>query len=290
MKKVILLFLLFFTFVACSSNEDSKLSDEIEIYFINAGQGDCTFIKGPNGKNLLIDASKYGYGTDYIVPFLKSIGVDSIQYVIATHFHEDHMGGLAEVLDSLPLTRKCYDRGGSCSWWGYDAAVAGKVQAISKGDTFTVDDGITVKCYASNGNDTGMEDENSLSVAVVISFGDFDLFAGGDIESIIEDDIKDEVPEVEMYKVSHHCSSTSSSVVFMEKIRPLASVMEIGYNSYGHPHEEAYANIENVGSDIYQTGNADGEEVDGTVKVVTDGRIFTITTTNSHRDKTYEVK
>jgi competence protein ComEC len=74
-------------------------AQDLKIHHINVGQGDCTLIVSPTGKTVLIDAGNNGLGTSNVIPYLNSIGVGRVDFVVATHYHADHIGGIDEVIN-----------------------------------------------------------------------------------------------------------------------------------------------------------------------------------------------
>ncbi|MCL4538627.1 MAG: MBL fold metallo-hydrolase [Bacteroidetes bacterium] len=174
--------LLFLTSGFCSAQE-------LIIHHIDVGQGDCTFIQTP-GKTILVDAGNSGKGKSVVIPYLKSLRVSRINYVVASHYHADHIGGLDEVLDEFNVDT-VFDRGTlhpvprSRIYTSYVNAI-GKTPRVTvqSGTRFSVGSRIELRFVAADGKCEGDDptpideatersiDENSLSVAFTIAFVD----------------------------------------------------------------------------------------------------------------------
>jgi len=245
---------------------------------------------------LLFDGGNNGKGNSVINPYLSSLGVSNLTYMVASHHHADHIGGLDEVYNGTGVDSACYDRGWSyttLTYQDYANTVAPKRQTIYDGQIIDLGDGVTVRCVAVNGNgilstpyEQPPHNENDLCVALVVTCGEFDLIVAGDLGGYstssyenIETSLAAEMDEVEVYRVNHHGSSYSSNPTFLSALSPEVSVISVGSNSYGHPNQQAIDRIVALDSYIYQTelGSGgtippgSGEVVGGHVIIETDG-------------------
>lgn len=239
----------------------------LKVYYIDVGQGDSQFIVAPSGKTLLIDAGEQATGSS-VVSFIQSLGYSRIDYVMASHYHADHLGGLDVVVNALQPS-KCYDRGGSYSstqYTQYASACSGKRGTLKKGNTIDLGAGITAKVSQANYG----SDENGKSIVLKIDYGSLNLLFGGDCTSACEGTFSP--GPIEVYKVHHHGSSTSTSTSFINNIVPDVSVIEVGAgNSYGHPTAQTLNRLAGVGSDVYRTDR------DGTIPLVSaSGTAYTV--------------
>lgn len=273
-----------------------QLQSHLEIHVIDVGQGDSFLIVSPSGKKVLIDAGDTGKGASVVLPYLRNRGISALDYIIASHFHADHIGGIDEVVNGLGGMSKiliaAYDRGGSYSskaFNEYVSAIGAKRQIILPGQTIYLGSNVIIKCIASSGyTESGLmysgTDENALSVVLHLRYGHFDMYFGGDSNSLIEHHIAERAQDVDVYKVSHHGSYTSSTQILLNNIKPEVSAISVGDgNTYGHPHYETIARLININSYIYQTEmgwNAPpagkGEVSNGSFLISTDGNCYTI--------------
>lgn len=243
---------------------------------------------------MLIDAGDNRKGTNVVLPYLKGLGVTQLNYVVASHYHADHIGGIDEVINGgLSVTGLVYDRGASYhtqTYYDYVAAVGSKRTTITDGQIIDLGGGAKAKCVAVNGKDVlGASNENDLCVALVISYGHFDYFTAGDLIGVnnggytdIESSVASEVGDIEVYRVNHHGSGYSTNQYFVDTIKPEVSVFSVGDNTYGHPTQEVINRLAAANSYMYLTERGDpdrggsvppgkGEVVNGHIVITTDG-------------------
>jgi beta-lactamase superfamily II metal-dependent hydrolase len=276
----------------------------LEIHCLNVGQGDCTLIISPTGGSLLFDAGENGNGSSVVVPYIQSLGLTALDYVCASHYHSDHIGGIDEVVNNLGIDSirvAVYDRGWSYvtqSYQDYASAVASKRTTITDGQVIDLGGGVTINCVAVNGNGIlsppfdDQYDENDLCVALVLEYLDFRLFVAGDLSGVnssyyndIETSVAPEVGSVNVYRVDHHGSLSNSNVNLVSTLLPEVSVISLGDgNPYGHPQQDILDRLVTYGSYIYQTelgtggtippGN--GEVVDDHVVIEVEADYYTV--------------
>jgi beta-lactamase superfamily II metal-dependent hydrolase len=262
----------------------------LEIHCIDVDQGDCTLILSPTGKTILVDAG-YHYYADEIDLYLDNLGIGYFNYIVATHYHADHIGAISKLLDDYGyvLLDSVYDRG-----WEYctatyedyyEPAVRDRRATITDGEVIDLGGGTLVRCCGLNGKGKlsppyidrdcpggGDDDENDFSIALVVSHNNFDFFVAGDLSgynttyySNIEDTVGVAAGDVEVYQVNHHGSRYSSNPTFLSLIDPEVSVISVGEgNPYGHPDPEALQRLQAT-SEVYRT------DWDGDVVIITDG-------------------
>lgn len=231
-------------------------SQNLKIYHIDVDQADATLFITPNGSTLLVDAGKNGHGVR-IKKILQSEGINRIDHFVNTHYHEDHYGGIDDLaLDPEISVGMAYDRGDKSylpsskldekTYKDYQAAIGHRAIPIAPGTQIPVDSGISVTCisrggvvFGETGSDTGSH-ENDMSLSLLIRYGSFTYFVGGDIEAHTENKIaeRDLVLDVDMYQANHHGSHTSSSLNFMQDLNPRVIIISNGSNeSYYHPRK-----------------------------------------------------
>ncbi len=259
-----------------SDNTNPQLSLTVSFINIRGSIGDATLITVSQGENtlksILIDAGDWSQAESYVVPYISSIGLSRINFVIATHYHSDHIGGIPVVVSTFTVD-SVLDRGYSYDSQPYRIyynSVQNKRRAIQRGDTLWLAESSFVACVAVNGNGIVPDPrdslhENDLSAAFHIKFGKFDLFVGGDLTGggngtyDIESSIANDVGRIEVYKVNHHGSATSSNPNFLERTRPKVSVISVG-NYRGLPDPDVCDRLRTYG-ELYIT------KIDGTVEV-----------------------
>jgi beta-lactamase superfamily II metal-dependent hydrolase len=243
-------------------------AQNLEIHYIDVGWGGSVFIKGPTGITVLLEAGNTGLGTQYVVPYLKSIGVqpaNGIDYVIGGHQHCDHIGGLDEVIQAgYNIHIKQYYNGStyssSCAdGWNTASAgtTAGAPIAMPVGTVIALGNGATLTCIARNGSIIGggsvaVTDENDRSIALLIKYGGFDYIwasdlGGGpdactgrgtaqlDVESSVINAISPggafpliSAGGVDLMHVNHHGSESSSNPTYFNKVKPAVSIIGVG--------------------------------------------------------------
>lgn len=291
---------------------------DLNIYHIDVGQGDATLIVGPSGRTLLIDGGNTGRGRDRVLPLLDSLSIDQLDYVIASHYDADHIGGIDEVIDGIEgVSEAVFDRGDppvpptTVAYRDYVAAAGRKRKTITPGTNLDLGPGIEARCVAVNGKVAGRRsrpsgklDENGCSVALLIRHGKFDYFTGGDltgggrsgarITADVESIVTRAVGNVDVLRLSHHGSTTSSNATFLNGLRPEVAVISVGTGgvnlTYRHPSRDVLDRLHAVAGleTVFQTnrGNTRGglrrrdrelvEVVDGTIVVSTDGSAYVI--------------
>lgn len=224
--------------------DGTRIDSEFSVHFINVGQGDCTLIKTPDG-NMLIDAGENGYEKT-VLDYLEAQGVDSLKYLVATHPHSDHIGGVAEVLDAVPTENIIMPRlskNNTPTTTTYEKMLTAiknsgaKVIAAKPGNEYSFGDAeFTVLAPFEQD-----ENLNNMSVVLKLSYSGYSFIFSGDAEKEVENQILKAGYDIsaDVYKGAHHGSSTSNSKKFVRAINPTYAVLsyEEG-NSYGHPHKE----------------------------------------------------
>jgi len=277
--------------IALSVAPNVRGADTLYIYCLDVGQGDATLIVSPTGQTMLVDAGNNGEGEDKVLPLLDSLNITSLDYIVATHYHADHIGGVDEVVNGLSIDSIgiVYDRGWSYTtqtYYDYANAVGPIRTTIQDSQVIDLGGGAEVTCVSVNGNavlDTPFtqppHNENDLCVALKLEYGEFDFFVAGDLSGAttsdytdIETSVAPEVGRIEVYHVDHHASKYNSNQCFVDSLRPKVSIISVGENPYGHPTQEVIQRLEAVPSVIYQTEDGDGNVVDGdiTIKVCLD--------------------
>lgn len=248
--------------------------------FLDVGQAESTLITTPNNEYILVDTATPA-GGDSVVKYLKTAGVEEIDYLILSHPHNDHIGGAVDVLENFDVRCVIMPNAATNSSTFdklYSALSEEKEQSGCKiysaipGDIYNLND-CTIKIHGPIECD---EDElNNCSVVFTFEYGEFVSLFSGDAESVAEQLVIESGADIscDLLKVGHHGSSTSSSDNFIGKAEPSVAVISCGKNNtYGHPHSETIAKLKNIGAEIYVTAE------DGTVSVFTDGNKYSVET------------
>ena len=256
---------------ALSNNVDEKVS----VHYIDVGQGDSIFIQSGNS-TMLIDAGENDKG-DQVVAYLKSQGVEQLDYVIGTHPHSDHIGGLDTVINNFPVKQVMLPKVTHTTKTYEDVLKAVQKQGLkvtvpNVGDTYQLGElGITV---ISPGEDYG-DEPNNWSLGVVAKYKEVSFLMSGDAEVDAEQWMVEHNNDISatVLKLSHHGSSTSSSQQFLDAVNPQYVIISLGKdNKYGHPHKEVMERLEKMNVPIYRTDTM------GTIVVSTDGENISIQT------------
>lgn len=246
---------------------------EMKVHFIDVGQGDSIFIQSPNGKTMLIDGGTKAAGAT-VVAYLQSLKINKIDYVVATHPDADHIGGLIDVVNTFAVG-EFIDSGKVHTTATYEqllTAVANKGIKYTEpkpGDLITLDSLLKTQVLHA---DASASDNNEASIVLKVTYNKVPFLFMGDAGVKLESDIAAKYDvSATILKAGHHGSSTSSSLAFLQKVKPAATILSYGKdNDYGHPHDEVIANLKAVGSKAYSTAEA------GMVIVTTDGNQYSI--------------
>lgn len=254
---------------------DEDFSDNtalLQVYVIDCGQGDSIFAVFPSGETMLVDGSMQSDAKS-VTEFLDAFGISAIDYVVATHPHEDHIGGLDDCLQKYKVgqifmpaiehTTASFER-------LLDAIEGQNLQIdVPKAGEYIIgsaDTEFSVQCLAPNSEE--YEEMNNYSIVLRILYGDRAILLTGDAEAFSEEEMLDAGYELsaDVLKLGHHGSSTSSSKDFITAVAPTYAIASCGKdNDYGHPHREIRAMAEKLGWIFYRT------DTDGTVAILTDG-------------------
>ncbi|MDY5478693.1 MAG: MBL fold metallo-hydrolase [Enterocloster clostridioformis] len=272
----------------CADSSPSLLPDKgssitapsgsgLDVHFIDVGQGDSILAES-DGHYMLIDAGENDQaGT--VISYLKAEGVTKLDYVIGTHPHSDHIGGLDKVIDTFPVDKVFLPPVEHTTKTFEDVldSIASRGLKITKpkpGDSYDL--GNASFTILSPVKDYG-NDLNNWSVGIRLTYGDNSFVMCGDAENQAEEDILNSgaVLKADVLKAGHHGSSTSTSNAFLKKVSPSWVVIQCGKgNSYGHPHKETMEKLKKAGCQILRT------DEEGTITAFSDGKTITWSTGN----------
>jgi len=249
--------------------------NNLNVFFIDTGQSDCVLLRTPNGYFVLIDSGDNG-DEDIIRAFLNEKKVTEIECAIFTHPHADHIGGGYEVVNEY-TTKRVLMPDVSADTATYrkliDEVSAQEIplNRIAVGYNFIIDS-VSFSVFSPKAAGYG-SNLNEYSIVCRVDYGDTSFLFTGDAEIENEQEMLEGGfdLDVDVLKVGHHGSSTSSSLVFLQAVTPEYAVILCGENNkYGHPHAETLSKLEEVSAVIYRT------DINGTITITSDGKTLNV--------------
>lgn len=264
---------------AAGSAQAPATSAGLLVTFLDVGQGDCTFLRSPSGKTMLVDGGPDG-SFPVIDKYLTSLGVVGLDVVMASHVHADHIGGLISVVDTYPIGDFYYppfDADSETYFNLLDALKESQAtvhQPYAGVDTLIPwDDQVEVRILAPY--DTIYDDFNDTSYIIRVSYGNTAVLLTGDSTELGEKLALKAQPDhyfkADVLKVAHHGSSDSTFEKFLDAVSPAIAVISVGKNNdYGHPNQALLDRLTERGITIYRT------DEDGTISLLLDGTSVTV--------------
>lgn len=258
---------------ASVTTSGAKSSNEkMYVHFIDVDQGDSIFVELPNGQAMLIDAGEESQ-FDKIITYIHQQGYDSLDYIVETHPHADHMGGMADVINNFNVanvylspainTTKAYEK--------MLAAIensGAKTYSPMAGDTILNDGSLLIEVVAPKAVDN--DELNNSSLVIKLTYGDNRFLFTGDAEKSEEDGIWTNI-KCDVLKVGHHGSDSSTTANFLKKVEPTYAVISVGVgNSYGHPDDTILKRLADKGVQTFRT------DLQGTIVFSSDGTTISV--------------
>jgi competence protein ComEC len=248
------------------------------VYFIDVGQADSALVLC-DGRSMLIDGGNVA-DSDLIYAFLKNHDVTRLDYIVATHGHEDHCGGLAGALNYAtagialsPVTK--FDSRAFGNFVKYLGEQGVSITVPEPGYTFELG-GASVEVV---GPITESAEPNNTSIVLRVVYGDTSFLFTGDAERAEEADILETGFDLRstVLKVGHHGGDTSTTYPFLREVMPEYAVISVGANnSYGHPHENTLSRLRDAEAMVYRT------DLQSTITCVSDGKTVSFQTETSN--------
>ena len=255
-----------------SDKIDAKVEGNLSVSFLDVGQADSVFIRNGN-YNMLIDAGNNEDG-EKLVNYFKSLGIGEFTYVFATHPHEDHIGGMDDIINNFKIDNYYMPNKLSTTKTFMDVLDALdrrnlKYTVPNKGDTIKLGDVNIKVIYA--GDETN--DINDSSIILKLTYDKNSFLLTGDATSNVERKIYNEDIKSDVLKVAHHGSSYSSTDVFLDRVKPYYAVISVGKNNiYNHPSNKTLEKLNKRNIKVYRT------DLDGTIVFISDGDNLSVQT------------
>lgn len=247
------------------TKQTTSQQGELQVYFLDVGQADSILIKS-NNEYMLIDGGNNNDGP-LLVKYFQSLGIKEFKYIVGTHPHEDHIGGLDDVIknftidniyipDAMTTTKTFEDLLDSID----EKNLTYKVPKINS--TFPLGNANLKVIYT--GTDTS--DLNNTSIVLKLTYQDISILLTGDATSETEKKILNKDINSTVLKVGHHGSKYSSTESFLKKVNPKYAIISVGKNNiYNHPATITINKLEKLNTQIYRT------DQDGTILLETNG-------------------
>ena len=247
--------------------QTTKLTDgsNLKIYFIDVGQADSILITN-NGENMLIDAGNNEDGKK-LVAYFQSLGITQFSYVVGTHAHEDHIGGMDDIIKNFSIEHFYMPDAITTTLTFEEVLDALEEKSIAfetpeVDSTFSMADCKFEVLYVGDEEN----DLNDTSIVLKMNFGNRKYLFMGDATSKVEKKILNKDLKSDVLKVGHHGSQYSSTREFLEKVSPSYAIIQVGVNnSYQHPKQETLNRLKEAGIKVYRT------DEEGTIILSSDG-------------------
>lgn len=263
-----------------SSAAQAMPEGTLEVVYFDVGQADSELIRLPGGQNILIDAGTSAT-QDELVEELRSLGAETLDLVVATHPHADHIGGMAEVIEQLDVRKVVMPRVAESetpttkTYENLLQSIADEGLSITPAEPGTElwnENGAVLTVLGPNGSEYG--NLNNYSVVLRLTFGEDSFLFTGDAETECEEEMlaKGYDLSATVLKCGHHGSETSTSQAFLDAVSPQYAVISCGVdNDYGHPDAVTLDKLSTAGVEVFRT------DLQGTITAVTSGSGVTIT-------------
>jgi len=221
-----------------------------KVYFFDVGQADSILVVN-DGKTMLIDAGNNDDG-EILVSYIKTLGISKIDVLVGTHPHEDHIGGLDDIINAFEIGKIYMPKVQTNTKTFEDVldAISQKNLKITTpkiGDTFKIGDA-DLEIMSIGDDKTNL---NSTSIVIRMVYNNISYLFTGDMENVNESARK--WPQTDILKVAHHGSRTSSAENFLKQIMPKIAVIQVGVdNSYGHPHDIILKRLQKLNIPVYR--------------------------------------
>ncbi len=277
MKKlrILIAFVLVFLLVLSGCGEAPPASETLAVRFLDVGQADCTVVQS-GGSNMIIDAGTNATSGE-LVNKIRGMGIRRFDVLVATHPHEDHIGGMDAIINSFDIGTVYMPKVYSTSKTFLDVLTVIKNKGLkitnpAPGSTFTVGE---TQCTIFAPNKDDYEELNNYSLVIKLTYGATSFLFTGDAQSISEKEMLSRGYDLksDVLKVGHHGSSSSTTADFLDAVSPKYAVILVSKdNDYGHPDPETLSKLKSAGVKTYRT------DLNGTIVFTSDGSKLSVAT------------
>lgn len=269
MKKILAFILLVLVLFTISCDKEPYIENNLIVNYIDIGQGDSTLIQF-KGKTLLIDAGTRE-NVFNLIKHIDSYNIHSFDYVIATHPHDDHIGGMAQIINKYSIDN-FYMPQINYSGKIYEDMIDAlkfkniKIKTINSSTSINLGKDILVSVFSPNNKI--YENTNNYSPIIKIQYKKISFLFTGDAEKEVEEEVlnKNYNLHSDVIKIGHHGSNTSTSENFLQKVNPSIAIISVGKdNEYSHPSKEILTLLSKYKITYFRT------DIDGTIILYSDG-------------------
>lgn len=241
-----------------------QLPHDLNVHFIDVGQGDSCLIITSQNKRILIDGggdSNYDVGKNILLPYLLDRGIATVDYIIVSHFDSDHCDGLNAVVENIKvkniiISKQCEISEEYVKLISLANRKNVNIIICKTNDNIKIDKYTNIEIlYASE----SAKDLNNGSIVCKLRYKGFSMLFTGDIEEVTENEIvkkyiKSTKLQADVLKVAHHGSKTSTTSNFLELVKPKIALIGVGEdNTFGHPNVAVIKRLQDIGAKIYRT-------------------------------------
>lgn len=279
-KKMIFMMLIIFCLTSFNkldlfkkeSNAKEITNSNLIVHFLDVGEADSIFIELPTNECMLIDAGERENSQD-IINYITNLNYQKIDYILGTHPHADHIGGLSTVIKNFEIGN-IYLPKVSTNTKTYENLLTEISQKNLKVKTGKKDVSIinqaNLKLDLLSPIETSYKELNNYSLILKLVYGNTSFLFTGDAEELVEKELLNNI-DVDVLKVGHHGSKTSTSEYFLKQVTPKYAIISVGTaNKYNHPDKEVLNILTKYQAEVYRT------DLNGTVKITSNGNTYQI--------------